>query len=81
MKNIRDAITRLGTQMDRVDLELFDAEKADNVSAQIVALRERAELWRQYGKLLEQAGAESYAAQLSARRDDTSADALTRGAM
>lgn len=76
-----DAFHLLTELMDQVDDELWAAEKADDVTGQIVALRERAKLWRQYGAMLQAAGADNVGAELSAQRDEISADNLARGAM
>jgi hypothetical protein len=62
--------------MDTVDLRLFDAERAGDNTTRAALLRQRAALWRRYGRLLESAGAESYGSELCARRDETDAGVL-----
>lgn len=69
----------LGDAMDRLDTELYAAERADNVSAQIATLRERARCWREWGELLEKAGKDNYGAILAALRDETHAQQLEGG--
>lgn len=63
----------LGDDMDRVDLELFDAERAGNRSQQIACLFERAAIWLRYGQLLTSAGQDAVGAALSAQRDRANA--------
>lgn len=76
-----DEVRLITEAMHRVDLELYEAERESNVSAQIVATKERAQLWRRYARYLESAGAESYPAILAAQRDDISAATLAREAL
>lgn len=70
----------LGDRMDVLDDELYAAERAGNVSAQIAALRERARCWREWGEHQKAAGRESYGAELAAMRDETHAFQLEGGA-
>jgi hypothetical protein len=49
------------------------------LSAQIVALCERARSWREYGTLLERAGRDNIGAILSAQRDETTAHHMEGG--
>ncbi|MGH3965079.1 MAG: hypothetical protein ACRDRY_17775 [Pseudonocardiaceae bacterium] len=70
----------LTEEMDHVDLDLFDAERAGDAAGQARLLRERAGLWRRYGRLRESAGRESTGAELSAQRDEITARQLERGA-
>lgn len=72
---------KLDDAMNKVDLELFEAEKSGNLSGQIVALRERAELWRRYGALLRKANREDTGAELSAQRDLNTAHELAQRAL
>lgn len=67
--------------MHRTDLELYEAERNANTSGQIVALRERAQLWRRYAAYLAAAGVENHPAIISAQRDETSADTLAKEAL
>lgn len=76
-----DAFELLTEAMDVVDDELRAAELIDDLPGQIVALRERAKLWRRYGEILTAAGRDSVGAELAAQRDEISADTLARGAM
>lgn len=66
----------LGDAMDALDDELIAAEKSGHVSAQIATLRERARVWRDYGRLLEAAGSDSHGAELAALRDEANAHQL-----
>lgn len=75
------ALDRLSERMDKLDDEIWAAEKAGNKSAQIVGLRERARAWRKYGEILEKAGRDSVAASLSAQRDENTAFQLEGGAL
>ncbi|WP_445186777.1 hypothetical protein ACTXG6_06080 [Pseudonocardia sp. Cha107L01] len=76
-----DEMRILGDRMDELDIELFEAQKAGNTSAQIVALRERAHAWREWGQLLDKAGRESHGAELAAQRDEITAAELAGGAL
>lgn len=70
----------LGDRMDELDTELYAAERAGNVSAQIATLRERARCWREWGEHLTKSGRDNVGAILSAQRDEASAFALEGGA-
>ena len=70
----------LGDQMDKLDDELYTAQRAGHVSAQVAALRERARCWREWAAHLEKAGRDSYGAILAAQRDETHALQLEGGA-
>jgi hypothetical protein len=64
----------LGDAMDKVDQELYAAERAGDVTTQIAALLERAVCWESYADLCRELGTgELLGAQLSARRDRTTA--------
>lgn len=64
---------QLDDAMSAVDLELFEAERAGNRSAQIVALFDRAAIWEKYARLLTSAGEDAVGAVLSGQRDRTNA--------
>lgn len=72
---------QIAEAMHIADVELLEAEREGNVSGQITALRERAQLWRQYAAYLAAAGVENYPAILSAQRDDISAATLATEAL
>ena len=70
----------LGDRMDAIDDELYAAERAGNVSAQIAALRERARCWREWAEHVKKAGRDNAGAILAAQRDENNALQLEAGA-
>lgn len=69
----------LGDRMDELDTELYEAERAGDVSRQIAALRERGRCWREWGEHLTKSGRDNVGAILSAQRDETTAQQLEDG--
>jgi hypothetical protein len=74
-------LKKLSDEMDRLDDELFAAEKAGNISEQIALLYQRARGWYQFGELQRTAGRDWHTAIISAQRDETSARQLQDGAL
>lgn len=72
-------MSRIADALGKLDIELFEAEKADNLSTQITVLRERSRVWREWADLLERDGRESWPAILASQRDAISADQLSKG--
>jgi hypothetical protein len=78
---MNDQLRILADRMDELDDELYAAERAGNVSAQIAALRERARCWREWGEHLKANGRDHSGSELAAMRDESTADRLAGGAL
>jgi septal ring factor EnvC (AmiA/AmiB activator) len=76
-----EEMTRIAAKLNELDDALHAAERADNLSAQVAALRERSRVWRSWADMLDQTGREAYPAILASQRDATSADRLAGGAL
>lgn len=76
-----EALRLLGDRMDALDDELIQAEKAGDLSRRIATLREKAQVWREYGELVRSSGGDPLGAELAARRDLTTARQLQAGAL
>jgi hypothetical protein len=63
----------LGDRMDKIDLELIEAERTGDVSREIVAHRERARAWRDYAGFPRLRCLEASGAVLAARRNEDTA--------
>lgn len=63
----------LDEQMNKVDLELYTAERANDTTTRITALLERSTLWYKVADAYAEAGQEVTGAKLSAQRDRTTA--------
>lgn len=74
-----DESASVADRLAALDLELFAAEKADDVTGQVVALRSRSRVWREWADILESSGRESWPAIISSQRDAISADRLASG--
>lgn len=74
-------ISQIADQLSALDLELFAAEKDDDVTAQVVALRARGRVWRSWADHLERTGRDATPAILASQRDAISADRLADGAL
>ncbi|WP_445186776.1 hypothetical protein ACTXG6_06075 [Pseudonocardia sp. Cha107L01] len=69
----------MSDRMDRLDDDLWAAERAGDVGEQIKCLYSRAVGWYRFAEILRQAGRDTTTAITAARRDETTARQLEAG--